>query len=152
MMASAVRAVLAAHIGLVAPDWQEAIRISAAPLIQAGAILPGYVDHAIANVTDAGPYIVIAPGIALAHARPTDGARLLALSVGRFNQPVPFGHPENDPVQLVFVFASPDNEQHVQLLSDLARALTRGLASKLLDAQDDATALRLLKEAIDIGN
>ena len=114
--------------------------------------MPGYVDQAIANVTDTGPYIVIAPGIALAHARPTDGARLLALSVGRFDQPVPFGHPQNDPVHLVFVFASPDNEQHVQLLSGLAGALTRGLASKLLDAPDDAAALRLMKEAIDIEN
>lgn len=150
MMASAVRAVLTARTGLVASDWREAIRVAAAPLVEAGAITPAYVDCAIAMVEDAGPYMVIAPGIALAHARPTDGARSLALSVGRFDQPIEFGHPQNDPVRLVFVFASPDNDQHVLLLKGLAGALLRGLAEKLLAAADDAAALRLLEEEIEV--
>ena len=66
----------AAHIQRVAhvADWQAALRLCAAPLLAGGFIAPAYVDAIIATHEKIGPYYVLAPQMALAHARPEDGA------------------------------------------------------------------------------
>ena len=51
-------------------DWQEAIRAAGRLLIQDRAAEPRFVEAMIQVAKDLGPYIVVAPGIALPHARP----------------------------------------------------------------------------------
>jgi ascorbate PTS system EIIA or EIIAB component len=140
-----VTPVLGAEVGVQATDWQEAIRASCQPLLAAGAVEERYVDRCVDIVTEQGPYIVVAPGIALAHARPEDGVSELALSVVSLAEPVGFGHPENDPVDLVFAFASPDREQHVQLLAAMARAIGSGLADSIRRSKSSHQALASLE-------
>ena len=133
-MADVERAVLTARSRVEVDGWQEAIRASCQPLLEAEAIEERYVERCIEMVEDEGPYVVVAPGIALAHARPEDGVKRLCLSVVTLAAPVEFGHSENDPVDLVFAFGSPDSTQHVSLLRNLARALQADLADKLRTA------------------
>ncbi len=127
-----------------ASGWRDAVRIACGPLVEQGATEPRYVDRCIAMLEEHGPYVVVAPGIALAHARPEDGVVALGLSAAVLADPVAFGHPENDPVDLVFAFGSPDAEQHVGLLAALARELISGLADRLRGAADEGDAFRLL--------
>ena len=139
---------VAARVHVAAADWAAAIRAACAPLIAAGAISGHYADRCVEIVAKEGPYIVIAPGIALAHARPEDGARGLALSAVTLAEPVRFGHPDNDPVDLVFTFASPDSNAHVGLLAGLTRDLAGGLADVLRHASTDDEATAYLREVV----
>lgn len=51
------------------------MRIGGELLEKSGAIEPRYIDAMINTVKEIGPYIVIAPGIAMPHARPEAGAK-----------------------------------------------------------------------------
>ena len=140
-----------ASVGVAARSWPEAIRAAGHGLVEQGAADDRYVERCVTQVEADGPYIVVAPGIALAHARPEDGARALGVSVAVLAHPVPFGHAVNDPVDVVFAFCSPDRDSHVGLLSALARQLAAGLADRLRAAPDDEAAARILTEVIGHG-
>lgn len=142
---------ISASVGITADAWPAAVRAAGQGLVALGVADERYVERCVAQVEADGPYIVVAPGIALAHARPEDGARALGVSVAVLARPVEFGHPANDPVDVVFAFCSPDRAAHVGLLSALARQLAAGLADRLRSAPDDPTAARLLREVITDG-
>jgi ascorbate PTS system EIIA or EIIAB component len=139
-------AALAAVARRSVDDWREAVRLSCRLLEEQAAVTADYAERCIAMVEEHGPYIVLAPGLALAHARPEDGVQRLGVSVVTLAEPVTFGHEDNDPVDVVFAFGSPDKDQHVGLLSTLAQHLLAGLADRLREADDDATARSLLEE------
>ncbi|MFI0481222.1 PTS sugar transporter subunit IIA [Actinomadura sp. 9N215] len=131
-----------------AEDWREAVRKAASALVDAGAAGEGYPDACVRVVEENGPYIVLTKGLALVHARPEEGGLAVGVGVTRLAAPVEFGHPDNDPVDLLLAFCTPDPDAHVGTLSGLARALSAGLADRLRAAsgQDDLT--RTLKEAL----
>lgn len=104
-------------------NWTEAVRAAGELLVQEDKVEPRYVDAMIRMSREIGPYIVIAPGVALPHARPEDGVREACMSLVTLAPPVGFGNPNNDPVQLVVAFGSTDNKAHLGALSELARLL-----------------------------
>ena len=118
-------------------DWQAAIRLSAQPLLAGGFISPLYVERIFSAYADNGPYFVIAPGIAMPHARPEDGVARQGLSLLVVREGVDFGC-ENDPVYLVAMLCATDIHSHVQMLSALTNLL----------GDDDAVAA--LREARDV--
>jgi len=111
------------RLNVEAADWREAIRQAAKPLLDSGAITPSYVSAMEKVMEDLGPYFVIVPGVALAHARPEGGVLRPALALARLAAPVAFGHADNDPVWLVIVLAGSSNESHLGLLQQVARFL-----------------------------
>jgi PTS system mannitol-specific IIA component/PTS system ascorbate-specific IIA component len=102
---------------------EEAIREAGKLLLAGRLITEGYVEAMVASYRKNGPYFVLAPQIALPHARPEDGAREACVSLVRLKQPVPFGHPANDPVQLVFALGASSSEEHLELLQRLSLML-----------------------------
>lgn len=112
------------RVGLHADSWQDAIRLVAAPLVERGSIEASYVDRMIESVNELGPYIVLMPGFALAHAAPGDDVHVSDLSVALFDGEVFFGS-DNDPVRVVMCLACVDRESHIARL--------QGVAEKLLD-------------------
>ncbi|MGQ9490003.1 MAG: PTS sugar transporter subunit IIA [Anaerolineae bacterium] len=108
---------------VAAQDWEDAVRAVGALLVADDAVEPRFVDAMIAVVKEFGPYIVVAPGIALPHARPEDGVKRASIGMITLAQPVEFGNEENDPVSLVLALAAVDNKQHVQGLAELAALL-----------------------------
>lgn len=100
-------------------DWREAIQRAAQPLLEEDIIAASYVEAMIQTVKDYGPYIVIGPHLALAHARPEDGAKQLGLSLIKLKEPLPFHHESNDPVQLVFCLSAIDNFSHLTIMREL---------------------------------
>jgi len=142
------KVISATLVGIQPENWEESIRMVCGPLLDQEAITATYIDRCIEMVKEHGPYMVIAPGIALAHARPEDGVLALCLSVATLITPVPFNHPENDPVDILFAFGSPDKKQHINLLSALASALSSGLADELRKAENDEEAQGILDEVL----
>lgn len=109
---------------MTAPDWRAAVRAGGQLLVAQGAATPQYVDGMIRTVEEFGPYVVLAPGMALPHSRPEDGALKTGFSLITLATPVAFGVPENDPVDIVISFAAVDKNAHVEALRVLASMLT----------------------------
>lgn len=116
-----------------AVDWRQAIREAAQPLVESGAVELRYVEAMIAKVEEHGPYIVLAPGIALAHARPEDGASQTAFSLLKLATPVAFGEEARHQVTVLFVLASADGESHLKPLAELSRMLREPHKRKALE-------------------
>ncbi|GGE53336.1 hypothetical protein GCM10011391_35300 [Pullulanibacillus camelliae] len=102
-----------------AADWKQAIQQAAAPLLQDGLITEAYIQTMISNINKMGPYIVIAPKVAIPHARPEDGVNSLSMSLLRLAKPVPFSEQRNHHIQIVMVLAAIDGEAHLKALSQL---------------------------------
>lgn len=131
-------------IGAVATDWRDAIRRAGDALAASGAVTDAYTDEMIATVEALGPYIVIAPGIALAHSRPSPAVRRSGLSIVTLAGPVEFGHRTNDPVRLVVGLAAPNDAGHVDALAALAEFLMDDARREALLAAHDAATVRTL--------
>lgn len=128
-----------------AKDWRDAIRLSGAGLVTGGAATADYTDQMIAAVEEHGPYIVIAPGIALAHGRPSDAVLTGGLSWVSLEKPVEFGHAKNDPVSLVIGLAATDHTTHIEVLKALAGILSkRGMLEQLVAAATEDELRSLL--------
>ena len=107
----------------LADTWQDAVRLVGSLLVEQESIEERYITAMIDAVKTLGPYIVIAPGIAIAHARPEDGAKKIGISLVRLKPPVEFGSKNNDPVDLVFGLSALDHDSHIDVLRDLAGIL-----------------------------
>ena len=105
-----------------AKDWEEAIRIASEPLIRKKSIEPLYVENMVKSVNELGPYIVIMPQFALAHAAPGMGVYLSDMSIAIFPDGVKF-HCENDPVKVVLCLACVDKVSHLDKLQKVATTL-----------------------------
>ncbi len=89
-------------------------------------------------IEEHGPYVVIAPGLALAHARP--GSEVLGdgLAVVTLASPVAFGHPHNDPVSVVLGLAIQSVAGHLESIAALANVF------------NDTTAVDELRQATSV--
>ncbi|MGL4697954.1 BglG family transcription antiterminator [Enterococcus larvae] len=102
-----------------ASTWQESIELVAKPLIKENTIEKRYVDAMIHAVEEYGPYIVIGKHLALAHARPEDGANKLGISVATIDHPIIFGNSDMDPVKIIFCLAAVDSYSHLTIMKEL---------------------------------
>lgn len=105
-------------------DWKSAINKVGQPLLSEGAIKQSYIDAIIYNKESIGPYFVLAPYIALPHARPEEGALSLGLSILMIKDGVNFDAEENDPVRILFMFSAPDSDSHIEMITELAEVLS----------------------------
>jgi PTS system ascorbate-specific IIA component len=132
-------------LGAEAEDWRDAVRLAGAALTAAGIAEPRYADEMVRMIEEHGPYVVIAPGLALAHARPgpevlTDGLAVVTLAT-----PVNFGHPYNDPVRVVLALAVPSGDAHIALVAELANIFNDSSAvDDLAAAKTAAEVLRIM--------
>jgi mannitol/fructose-specific phosphotransferase system IIA component (Ntr-type) len=132
-------------LGLNVRDWQEAVRKAGSLLVKAGGVEPRYVEAMIQMVQEMGPYIVIAPGVALPHARPEDGVKRACMSLMTLDPPVDFGNEYNDPVELVVAFGTTDNKAHIEALAELAKLLgDANTLESLKRASSPAETLKLI--------
>ena len=103
-----------------AETWEDVIRHGGQLMVDAGFTEPTYTEAMIDVVRDMGPYIVLAPGLALPHARPEMGAKQVGTALVTLEKPIDFGSPENDPVSVAVFLCAPNKEEHIQLLTDIA--------------------------------
>ncbi|MFE9009385.1 PTS sugar transporter subunit IIA [Streptomyces sp. NPDC007875] len=124
-------------------SWREAVTLVARPLLDAGDVTPGYVQAMLESIASGGTYINLGHGIALAHARPENGAVRTAISMLRLTEPAPLlGRPEHA-VDLYFCFAAVDADAHMSAMASLARILSDAQTRQAL--RDAASAPDVIK-------
>lgn len=125
-------------------DWREAIAAVGELLELSGRTTPEYTAEMLSNLETLGPYIVSAPGIALAHSRPSPAVLETGFALLRIDEGVDFGS-RNDPVRLLFGFAAFDNSSHIDLMKRLAGYLTQpSIVNSLLHAESEANIRSIL--------
>lgn len=100
-------------------SWQDAVRVAIEPLIAGGFVEPRYIDGVIENTFLYGPYYVLAPDLALIHARSEQGVLHRQLAVTLVRKPIRFS-PDGYDVRLLVTLAAEDPKSHTQCLKRLA--------------------------------
>lgn len=130
-------------------SWEDAIRANGEVLKKEGYIDDQYVQAVIDCVNKYGPYIVIAPNIAMPHS--TEGAP------GVYNTGIGFMKVENpvhfDPndsekdARLFFMLASNDSDAHLNNMMQLADMLSNDdLVADLLLCKNDEDVLKVAEK------
>jgi PTS system ascorbate-specific IIA component len=96
-----------------------------------------YVEACVASVEKNGPYIVLTKGVALVHAQVDAGVTKEGISLLRLATPVVFGHPTNDPVDLIFAFSTSGGDAHLAMIRRFGLALGGGLPARARVAEPD---------------
>ncbi|NII50145.1 PTS sugar transporter subunit IIA [Frigoribacterium endophyticum] len=125
-------------------DWRAAVHAAADALVASGSALPGYGDEMVRMIDEHGPYVVIAPGLALAHARPDDLVLRDGLAVVTLAAPVAFGHPHNDPVSVVLGLAVGSVGGHLESIADIANVFNDASVIPALAGAASADEVRQL--------
>ena len=127
-------------------NFEEAVRSAGEILLDNGMIKESYIEKMI-EVAKTQKYIVIAPHIAMPHARPEDGVIKNGMSMLYLKEGVDFGHSEHDPVKVVFALAGKSHDSHLELLSKLCEVLDDEMFVKnLLNAQSKEQIIGLLSK------
>ena len=109
------------QLNLVADSWEEAIRLSAMPLLRNNDITEEYIDAMIDNINKLGPYIVVDEGIAIPHARPDYYVRNFGLTINTFKRPITIGSHKN--IKVFITIASINNENHIELITQIMKLI-----------------------------
>lgn len=107
-----------------AKNWRESIQLGGALLKNAGDIEDIYIVKMIEALETVGPYVVIAPSVALPHAEPGIGVVRAGFSLITLDHPVNFGHAEYDPVEIVICLAAKNHTSHLNALQTLVEFLS----------------------------
>lgn len=127
-----------------ADNWEEAIKMSAKPLLENGFINDGYLKAMIDSVHEHGPYIVIAPRVAMPHARPETGALKMGFSVLKLQEPVKFSEEAEHEVDLLVALSCENAESHIQALQFIVGILSdQEKFDTALKAEDKETLLKV---------
>ncbi len=105
-----------------ASDWKDAVRQSIAPLEREGFVTEAYKEAIIENIEQLGPYICIAPRIALPHARPEQGVLESQIAVTLFRREVDFNR-EDARANLFIALAAADSDSHLDVLMQITDIL-----------------------------
>ena len=114
------------------PDWRDAVRRSAQPLLEQGYIEARYIDAMIANIEENGPYIVLSPGFAVPHEGLEQGSIRTGMHLIRLKEPVDFGSEEGDPVRFVCCLSAIDHKTHLKAFFNLVNMLQQENFKKAL--------------------
>ena len=104
-------------------SWRETFELAGLGLVESSRTTSDYTNEMIQAFEELGPYMVIAPGIALAHGRPSEAVLATGLSLVTLSTPVVFGSTANDPVSLVIGLAAVDHDSHIDLMAALSELL-----------------------------
>lgn len=105
-----------------AANWEDAVKLGTDMLVASRAIEPSYHDAIIRCVKSIGPYIIIAPNLAMPHARPEDGVNHTAFALVTLQNPVYFDG-EDEPVDVLVTLAGSTSDQHMEGLMEVTQIL-----------------------------
>ena len=97
-----------------ASDWEDSVRLGGLMMVNAGLVENRYIEAIVENHKSIGPYFVVAPGIAMPHAKPENGVLETGYALLTLTQPVVFGDEDNDPVDILIFAGAVNREEHNQ--------------------------------------
>ena len=116
-------------------DWKDAVRKSAKPLENGNFITTNYAEAIISNVEELGPYICIAPHVAMPHARPEQGALKTQVAVTLFRNEIVFNR-DDARANLFITLSAADADSHLEMLVKISELLQdESTAEKIFAAQ-----------------
>ena len=127
-----------------ASNWKQAIELAGDALVTSQRTTTQYTEAMVQAFEELGPYMVIAPGIALAHARPSEAVLGTGLSLITLSEPVVFGSEANDPVRLVIGLAAVDHDSHIYLMAALSDLLMDVMKVNMLLQAENVEQVREL--------
>ena len=94
-----------------------------------------------------GPYYVLAPKLAMPHARPEDGVNQDSLQITVFTQGVDFESEDNGDVYLSITLAAEDSDSHIQTIMALSNLFQcDDDLEKIITAESVNTIIEILKQ------
>ncbi|WP_069805947.1 PTS sugar transporter subunit IIA [Thermogemmatispora onikobensis] len=126
------------RLHVAASDPGQVIREAGQLLLASGAIEERYIEAMQQALQTYGPYMVIVPGVALLHARPSDGVKRPCMSLLTLEPPVSFGNEDNDPVKIAIAFGAVDRQKHLEALTMLTQLLANEQALSAIQASTSA--------------
>lgn len=137
-------------------DWESAISLAAKPLLDHSYITENYVTAMVDTVKKLGAYIVLAPHVAVPHARPEDGVKQLGISLLHSKSPINFNlesgeYDEDREVNLIFILAAIDSTGHLKALQQLTEILEEEEnIEELIRTKDSEELYAKIKEIINV--
>lgn len=127
-------------------DWRDAIVKVGQLLVESNLVEERYINAMIKVAEEYGPYIVLAPGFAMPHARPEDGCLGTGMAMITLAEPINFGNPDNDPVRVVIALSAKNETDYIIALSQLAELLsTDKWIEKVSDAESSKEVMELIQ-------
>ena len=126
-------------------DWEAAVSYAGNILYQNGYTHEGYTREMIEHVKRNGYYIVITDGVALPHAGLRE-VKKVGMALIRLANPVSFGHPHHDPVDLIFALCTPSKNVHLEALNQFSVFINNSsLLEKLRQVKDVEKIVDIIK-------
>ncbi|GAM66793.1 ascorbate-specific PTS system [Vibrio sp. JCM 19236] len=110
----------------------DALDITCSKLIEQGKVEQSYLEAIKVKHKEIGAYYVLAPKIAMPHARPEDGVNEAALQITIFKKGVDLESEDNGDVFFSVTLAAMDSDSHIQTIVAL---------SELFQNDDDIDAI-----------
>lgn len=126
--------------------WEDEILLAGRLLEEQGFIQKQYTLDMIQMVKDLGPYIVIMPNVAFAHARPKGNVKRNSIAIVTTKTGVSFGNHDNDPVYVLFAIAAKTDEEHLKIFQILASYLSDKENVEIIRNAKTFNDLKLIKE------
>lgn len=105
-------------------DWKEAIREGVGLLSTNNYCGSQLSEEIIKSVEKHGPYFIIMPGVALAHAEPTKHNYKIGISLIKFNQVISFSDEKRHDINLLFTLSAVDANSHLDILVKFSNLFT----------------------------
>jgi len=135
-----------------AANWEEAIKIGTDLLVASGAIEPRYYENIVSKIKEMGPYIVLAPGLAMPHARPEEGVIRTAFGLTTLAQPVDF---DGEQISVLVTLAGSDSDTHMEGIMEITQIFDDPDSEdgvniqKLLDCKTQEDVLAVIDAALN---
>ena len=123
-------------------NWKNAVRLSAEPLLEQGYMAEHYIEAILKSHEELGPYYLLAPGLAMPHARPEQGALRNGLSLLHIKEGISFGSTENDPVYVIIMLCARSGNEHITMIGELAELFSDQQKLERLLKADDIKAIQ----------
>lgn len=126
-----------AAVNVKASNYADAINYGGKLLLDSKSIDRRYIEEMQEAARTFKGNIVIAPHIAMPHARPQGYVNRVCMSIVHLKNPVCFGRKEYDPVKLVFCLGTVDDCSHYRALNDLLALLEdKAALNRVLNAEN----------------
>lgn len=123
-----------------------ALELTCSSLIDNGKVKPSYLEAIKQKHKEIGAYYVLAPKIAMPHARPEDGVNEASLQVTVFKNGVDLESDDNGDVYFSITLAAMDSDSHIQTIMALSELFQNDEDIEAIIAADNQSEIASILE------